>query len=121
MILAIDSGDTGFILIATAAVLIMTPGLAMFYGGLLRKKSILNMFALSFASMFIAAATWMFAGYSIAFGTDIGGFIGNPLEYFGLTGVWQEGNEVGTIPLVVFIGFLLPGSIMRLDGGHNLN
>jgi Amt family ammonium transporter len=107
MIMEIDSGDTGFILFAIAAVLIMTPGLALFYGGLLRKKSILNMMALCLASMFISAITWLIVGYSLGFGPDIGGLFGDPGEYAGLIGVWEEGKEVGTIPLVVFIGFQL--------------
>jgi Amt family ammonium transporter len=100
----VDSGDTAWILAGVCLVLIMTPGLALFYGGLLRKKNVLAMFALCFASMFLGSIAWMVVGYSISFGVDFAGFIGNPLEFIGLIGIWAA-EPIGTIPLTVFIAF----------------
>ncbi|HIC97303.1 MAG TPA: ammonium transporter, partial [Aquificaceae bacterium] len=69
-------------LMASALVVFMTvPGLALFYGGLDRSKSILNTIAMSFVAFSIVTITWLAVGYSIAYGDDIGGFIGNPLQY----------------------------------------
>ena len=101
----VDTGDTAWLLAAICGVLIMSPGLAMFYGGLLRKKNVLNMYALVFVSMFLSTITWMIVGYSIAFGDTIGKVFGNPLQYFGTTGIWEDSALIGTIPLSVFIAF----------------
>ncbi len=78
--------DIAFVLICTGLVFIMTPGLAFFYGGLLRKKNIINMMAMCFVSIAIVSILWFFLGYSLAFGPDIGGFIGG-FDYIGLIGV----------------------------------
>lgn len=81
---ALDSGNTAWIITASSLVLLMTPGLAFFYGGMVRGKSVLNMMMMSFSSIGVAGLIWVLYGYSLTFGSDIGGIIGNPADYFGL-------------------------------------
>ena len=69
---------------AASLVLLMTPGLAFFYGGMVRGKSVLNMMMMSFSSIGVVGLIWVLYGYSLTFGSDLGGFIGNPADYFGL-------------------------------------
>ncbi len=84
----IDSGNTAWVLAAAALVLFMTPGLALFYGGMVRTKSVLNMMMMSFITMGTVGTVWILWGYSEAFGNDVGlGLLGNPFEHFGLKGV----------------------------------
>ncbi|MFF7263322.1 ammonium transporter [Streptomyces sp. NPDC008159] len=78
--------DTGFVLISAALVMVMTPGLALFYGGMVRSKSVLNMMMMSFISLGIVSVVWVLYGHSLAFSGDLGGFIGN-LDMIGLKGV----------------------------------
>ncbi|MEG3629040.1 ammonium transporter [Streptomyces poriticola] len=78
--------DTGFVLISAALVMLMTPGLALFYGGMVRSKSVLNMLMMSFISLGIVSILWVLYGHSLAFSGDSGGFIGN-LDMIGLKGV----------------------------------
>ena len=73
----IDTGNTAWLLVSTALVLLMTPGLALFYGGLNRSKGVLNMMMMSFSSMGLISILWLFYGFSMAFGEDQGGLIGN--------------------------------------------
>ncbi len=76
-----DTGDTAWMLISTALVLLMTPGLAMFYGGMVRAKGVLNMMMMSFVSMGLVAVVWTLYGYSMTFGKDLGGgLVGDPTE-----------------------------------------
>ena len=83
-----DSGNTAWVLAAAALVLFMTPGLALFYGGMVRIKSVLNMMMMSFITMGTVGTVWILWGYSEAFGNDVGlGLLGNPFEHFGLKGV----------------------------------
>ena len=82
----IDTGATALVLISAALVFIMTPGLAFFYGGLVRRKNVLTIMMQSFVSMGIVTVIWVFGGFSLMFGKDIGGIIGN-LQYFALKGV----------------------------------
>lgn len=83
-----DSGNTAWVLAAAALVLFMTPGLALFYGGMVRTKSVLNMMMMSFITMGTVGTAWILWGYSETFGNDVGGgLIGNPFEHFGLKGV----------------------------------
>jgi Amt family ammonium transporter len=82
----IDPGATALVLISAALVFVMTPGLAFFYGGLVRRKNVLSIMMQSFISMGIVTVIWVFGGFSLAFGKDIGGIIGD-LRYFGLNGV----------------------------------
>jgi Amt family ammonium transporter len=80
----LDSGNTAWMITASSLVLLMTPGLAFFYGGMVRGKSVLNMMMMSFSSIGVVGLLWVLYGYSLTFGTDIGGIIGNPVDYFGL-------------------------------------
>ena len=98
----IDSGDTAWVLTSSALVLLMTPGLAFFYGGLSRQKNVLSTIMYSFMTIGIVGVVWVLWGYSLAFGNDIGGFIGN-LKLFGLNGVSAE--EGGNIPDQAFMIF----------------
>ncbi len=72
----INSGDTAWVLASTALVMLMTPGVGLFYGGLVRSKSVVSMIGLSFLAFAMASVQWVLFGYSLAFGTDISGFIG---------------------------------------------
>ena len=78
--------DTAWVLVCSALVLLMTPGVAFFYGGLVRRKNIVSTVMYSFVSIGLVGVVWVLWGYSLAFGPDIGGFVGN-LELFGLNGV----------------------------------
>ena len=99
----IDSGDTAWVLTSSALVLLMTPGLAFFYGGLTRQKNVLSTIMYSFMTIGIVGVVWVLWGYSLAFGNDVGGgFIGN-LKLFGLNGVSAE--EGGNIPDQAFMIF----------------
>ena len=87
MILELNTGDTAWVLTSASLVLLMTPGLALFYGGMVRAKSVLNMIMMSFLSIGIVGVLWVLYGYSMSSATSIGGLVGNPLEYFGLNGI----------------------------------
>ena len=102
----IDSGDTAWVLTSSALVFVMVPGLAFFYAGLVRSKNALGTLMQSFIAIAIVGLTWVLWGYSLAFGPDIGGFIGN-LEWFGLAGVsaTQAGPYADTIPHQAFMVF----------------
>ncbi|MGA9148423.1 MAG: ammonia channel protein, partial [Candidatus Nanopelagicales bacterium] len=101
----ISAGDTAWVLVATALVLLMTPGLAFFYGGMVRMKSVLNMMMMSFGAMGLVAILWVLYGYSMAFGNDLGyGLLGSPTEYFGLAGITADSIS-GAIPTFVFVMF----------------
>ncbi len=82
----IDTGATALVLVSAALVMLMTPGLAFFYGGLVRRKNVLTIMMQSFVSMGIVTIIWVFGGFSLMYGKDIGGFIGDPRQYFGLQG-----------------------------------
>ena len=102
----IDTGDTAWLLVSSALVLIMTPGLAFFYGGLVRKKNTNAIIMQCFACMLLVSTIWVLYGYSTAFGPDVGGFIGN-LDWAGLNGVGLEPNEAyaATVPHQAFMIF----------------
>ena len=100
-----NAADTAFILISAALVLFMTPGLALFYGGLTRNKNVLGTIMHSFFLMGLVSILWVLVGYSLAFGPDLGGIIGG-LDYLGLAGVGMEGNgPVDNIPHLAFMAF----------------
>ena len=103
---AINSGDTAWLLISTAMVMLMTPGLAFFYGGLVRRKNVLSVLMQCFMLLCLMSVQWVLVGYSLAFGPDIGGIIGN-LSWLGLTGVGQEAHSVyaNTTPHLAFMIF----------------
>ena len=107
----IDTGDTAFILVAAALVLLMTPGLALFYAGMVRTKNVLGTIMHSFVCMGLVTVVWVLWGYSLAFGPDIGGVIGG-LSMFGLNGVGAEPLEGMTIPHSVFMVFQLMFAII---------
>lgn len=97
----IDSGDTAFILICTALVMLMTPGVGLFYGGLVRRKNFISMLALAFIALALVSIQWVICGYSLAFGTDVHGVIGG-LEYVFLQGVGMDGDGIPDLLFMVF-------------------
>lgn len=109
----IDTGDTSFIIISTALVLLMTPGLALFYGGMVRNKNVLSTTMHSFIIMALASVLWVVLGYSLAFGPDHSGIIGG-LDWLGLSGVGMEPNPdyAATIPTLLFMAFQLMFTII---------
>ncbi len=130
-----DTGDTAWMLISAALVLLMTPGLAFFYGGMVRARGVLNMIMMSISSMGLVTVLWALYGYSIAFGNDKFGIFGDPSQYFGLKGLisGDAGVEVladpaagieaieavtiplaGTIPMTVFVAFQLMFAIITV-------
>jgi Amt family ammonium transporter len=111
----VDTGDTAWVLASAALVLLMTPGLALFYGGMVRAKSVLNMMMMSFGALALISVLWVLYGYSMAFGNDVGaGLVGSPFEFFGLSDLLgTEGIDNGfaatslvfTIPSMAFVAF----------------
>ena len=100
-----NAGDTGFMLICTAFVFFMTPGLAFFYGGLVRRKNVVNTMMACGAIMGLSVVMWTLFGYSLAFGGNHGGIIGD-FRWFALNGVgWEPGPYADTIPHLVFVTF----------------
>ena len=130
-----DSGDTAWMLASAALVLLMTPGLAFFYGGMVRARGVLNMIMMSISAMGVVTVLWVLYGYSMAFGSDKFNVVGDPSQYFGLKGL-IGGNAVaevvadpaagveaieaitiplaGTIPQTVFVAFQLMFAIITV-------
>ena len=118
-----NAGDTAWMLASSALVLLMTPGLAFFYGGMVRAKSVLNMLMMSFSALGTVGILWVLYGYSISFGndvlgTDYGGLLGDPTQYCGMKsligGAYLQATPdaapvsvplAGTIPQTVFVAF----------------
>ena len=101
----IDSGDTAWVLVSTAMVMLMTPGVGLFYGGLVRSKTVVSMIGLSFLAFALASIQWVLLGYSLSFGTDIGGAIGG-LDYLALSGVGLgEAPLAGNLPHLLYVAF----------------
>ncbi len=100
----IDTGDTAFMLLSAALVMLMTPGLAMFYGGMVRKKNVLGTLMHSFVAIALVSLQWILFGYSLSFGPDLHGIIGS-LEWVGLRGVGIDPNPdyAATIPHMAFM------------------
>ncbi|WP_332838634.1 ammonium transporter [Nocardia bovistercoris] len=122
-----DAGDTAWMLASSALVLLMTPGLAFFYGGMVRSKNVLNMIMMSISSMGLITILWVLYGFSLAFGEDKGNLIGDPGQYFGLKSVFGGSYLAstdpaapaavplnGTIPLSVFVAFQLMFAIITV-------
>jgi ammonium transporter, Amt family len=109
----INAGDTAWVLIAATLVLVMTPALAFFYGGMVRKKNILSTLNLSFIIIALLSVQWVLYGYSLAFGKDLGGLIGG-LNFFGFTGVGADPNPsyAATIPHLAFAAFQMMFAII---------
>jgi Amt family ammonium transporter len=101
---ALNTGDTAWLITATAMVLLMIPGLALFYGGMVRSKSVLNMLMMVMGAAFVVGILWVFYGYSMTFGTSSGGLIGNFTEYFGLESLIADDPEA-TTPPIAFVAF----------------
>lgn len=107
-----NAGDTGFMLICTAFVFFMTPGLAFFYGGLVRRKNVVNTMMACGAIMGLSVVMWTLFGYSLAFGGNHGGIIGD-FRWFALNGVgWEPGPYADTIPHLVFVAFQMMFSMI---------
>jgi Amt family ammonium transporter len=104
--MSINTGDTAWILISSALVMLMTPGLALFYGGMVRRKNILSTLMMSFACLSVVGLLWVLYGYSLSFGADKGGFIGG-LNFIGLNNVGQAPSSVyaTTVPHLAFMIF----------------
>jgi ammonium transporter, Amt family len=97
----LNSGDTAWMLVSTALVMLMTPGLALFYGGMVQGKNVLSTFMHSFLALGLVTIQWVVIGYTLAFGSDHGGVIGG-LDYAGLSGVGTDGAG-RTVPHLVFM------------------
>jgi Amt family ammonium transporter len=110
---SIDTGDTAWMIISTALVMLMTPGLAFFYGGLVRRKNVLSIMMQCFVLIGVISLQWIFFGYSLAFGPDHGGIIGD-LSWAGLNGVGVEPNPdyAATIPHQLFMVFQMMFAII---------
>lgn len=110
----ISPADTAWMLTATALVLIMTPGLAFFYGGMVKKKNVISTMLQSFVSMAIITALWIVFGFSLSFGESIGGIIGNPATFFMMKGVisGEPWPAAPTVPLLLFAMFQLKFAII---------
>ena len=106
-----SSGDTAWVLTSAALVLLMTPGLALFYGGMVRAKSVLNMMMMSFGALGLISVLWVLYGYSMAFGNDVGGGLVGNLDFVGLEGLLSAdplggvAGEVAGIPPLAFVAF----------------
>lgn len=104
-----DTGDTAWLLVSSAFVLFMTPGLALFYGGMVRKKNVLSTFMFVHFALALITVQWVLIGYSLAFGTSIGGFIGG-LDFALLSGL--AGQNKGTVPHLAFMAFQMKFAII---------
>ena len=106
----IDTGDTAWVLVASALVLFMTPGLALFYGGMVRSKNVLAMLMQNFFAMGIVTVLWVLIGYTLAFGdAGNGGVIGN-FDFAGLKDLTHSVS--GTIPTLAFVAFQLTFAVI---------
>ncbi len=110
----IDTGDTAWLLVSTALVLLMTPGLAFFYGGMVRKKNVISTMLQSFVSMGIVTVLWVVVGFSLAFGDDIGGVIGDPRTFFMMKDTLglASWSLMPTVPLILFAMFQLKFAVI---------
>jgi len=109
----IDTGDTTWILVSTALVMLMTPGLALFYGGMVRQKNVLGTIMQSFVALGVVTVQWVLIGYSLSFGPDIKGIIGG-LQWAGLQGVGLAPNPdyAATVPHQAFMMFQMMFAII---------
>ena len=107
----INAGDTAWVLVSAALVMLMTPGLAFFYGGMVRVKSVLNMMMMSAITIAVVTLLWVLVGYSLTFGGDTGHVIGTFSEV-GLSGLIAPDAVSGTIPTLAFVAFQLMFAII---------
>lgn len=110
----LDSGDIAWMLVASAMVLLMTPGLAYFYGGMVNNKNVISTMLQSFIAMGVISVLWVTVGFSLAFGESLGGFVGNPTTYFMFNGVLDgpHWSLAPTIPLALFAFFQLKFAVI---------
>src|SRR5690554_3142230 len=106
----LDTGVTAWMLTSASLVLLMTPGLAFFYGGMVRGRSVLNMMMMSFGAMAVIGVIYVLWGWSMSYGESIGGIVGNPFDQFGLGGSFDEvayldDAETIFMPTIVDVGF----------------
>ncbi len=123
-----DTGDTAWMLASAALVMVMTPGLAFFYGGMVRAKGVLNMMMMSMSALGVVGLVWVLYGYSVAFGEDWAGVLGDPSQFFGLAGLLGGNGAVqsptgggpvhialvGTVPATVFVAFQMMFAIVTV-------
>lgn len=107
----LDSGDIAWMLVSAALVLLMTPGLAYFYGGMVNNKNVISTMLQSFIAMGVISVLWVVVGFSLAFGDDFGGFIGDPTTHFMFKGV-LDGPAFGTIPFALFAMFQMKFAVI---------
>ncbi len=102
----INTGDTAWLLVSSALVMLMTPGLALFYGGMVRRKNVLSTMMMSFVMLGLVGILWVIYAYSLSFGSDKAGIIGG-LDFFGLRNVGQEPSSTyaTTVPHLAFMIF----------------
>ena len=112
----LNGANTAWLLVSSALALLMTPGLALFYGGLNRSKSVLNMMMMSFSSMAVVTVVWIAYGFSVAFGDDLNGLWGNPTQYQGTRTFIADSDIWGTVgvPLYVFMAFQMMFAIITV-------
>lgn len=105
----LNTGDTAFVMLCTALVCLMTPALALFYGGMVPRKNVLTIMMQNFVSMGVIAVIWIFGGFSLAFGPDLGGIIGDITFHFGLDGVGVAPSTeyASTVPFILFFAYQL--------------
>ena len=107
----IDTGDTAFVLVSAALVLLMTPALAFFYGGLVRRKNVINTMMMSIVMMAVCGVMWMLFGYSLSFSGDNGGIIGGLSNVF-LSGLPEISDYADTLPSYAYVGFQMMFAIL---------
>ena len=109
MVSHISAGDTAWLLVSTALVMLMTPGLGLFYGGMVRRKNVISMIAMCFLALAIVSVQWVIFGFAIAFGKDINGVIGFSPSFLGLTGLLKGSlnNYAPTVPALAYVAFQL--------------
>ena len=110
----IDKGDTAWMLVSCAFVLLMTPGLSFFYGGMMNKKNVISTMLQSFVALGVISVLWVVIGFSLAFGDSLGGIIGNPFTYlnFKNVGIEPNPNFSSTIPFLLYALFQLKFAII---------
>jgi Amt family ammonium transporter len=103
----VNTGDTAWVLVSTALVLLMTPGLALFYGGMVRAKSVVSMMMMSVGALGVVTVLWVLYGYSLAFGDDVGGgLLGDAGQFLGLKGLMVDTtSDGGGVPVMAFVAF----------------
>lgn len=114
----LDTGATAWMLMSASLVLLMTPGLAFFYGGMVRGKSVLNMMMMSFVAIGIVTVVYVLYGWSMSYGSDVGGLFGNPFDQLGLDGtIWNGGEYVlddHGVPQIVGVAFQVTFAIIAV-------